>query len=60
MIWHWPQITYALLVAYGLCYAAAFDGQPKTGKHRFPINLCGAAVVAVLLWQGGFWAGASP
>ena len=58
MIWHWPQITYAILGGFGLLMAAAHDGEPS--KRSFPVSLVAAMFAVFLLWQGGFWAGAGP
>ncbi len=58
MIWHWPQITYAALLAFGLIVAAAEDG--KTVKRSFPITLVAVMIGVFLQWQGGFWTGGNP
>jgi hypothetical protein len=55
MIWAWPQITLACFMAVQVLCIAAFDGKPRKGNHSFAITLCRTAVLAFLLYMGGFW-----
>lgn len=60
MIWNWPQITMASLVAFEVLVFALLDGKPRTGNYSFAQKVCSAAIVVFLLYMGGFWAGARP
>jgi hypothetical protein len=53
----WPQITWLVLCCIGLGLALALDGQPRTGRHNFFVSLLASALVAWLLWSGGFFSG---
>lgn len=52
---HAAQITLISLwgVNFGLVWAK--HGQPRTDKHDAWVQLTALAVVAAILWWGGFW-----
>ncbi|EHW2218196.1 transglycosylase SLT domain-containing protein [Salmonella enterica subsp. enterica serovar Abony] len=56
---YWPQVIWAVMVLLGLGIELARHGQPRTGKHSFWWQLSGTALVAGLLWSGGFFRQAS-
>ena len=60
MIWNWPQIVFAVLLAFSLVVHALLDGKPRTGNYQFSVKLVDAAIGVFLLYKGGFWAGATP
>jgi len=60
LVWHWPQITMACVFAFSLLLTAAFNGQKRTGEYNFALSLIIFAGEIFLLYQGGFWAGATP
>jgi hypothetical protein len=50
----WPNVTLAALLAARLWYAYATNGKPvyeMSGRK----GALWVGVIAVLLWQGGFW-----
>jgi len=53
--WGWPQWVFAVLYVFGVCMSAARDGEPKTGKHSFPVTVVATAIGAWILYMGGFW-----
>lgn len=56
---YWPQVIWAVMALLGLGIEMARHGQPRTGKHSFWWQLSGTALVAGLLWSGGFFRQAS-
>lgn len=60
MIWHWPQIAWAVGTGVVLLLSALLNGEPRTGKYNFGIVLLSTLFMAFVLWSGGFWAGATP
>jgi LPXTG-motif cell wall-anchored protein len=54
---HWPQYVYLALAFLALGLNLAKHGEPKTGTVNFWVSLVGLALVATLLWFGGFFAG---
>lgn len=54
MIWEWPQITLAVLMVLELGISMGKHGQPRD-PYSFWTSLFGAAIVATLLYFGGFW-----
>ena len=34
---------------------AAFHGEEKSRKYNFPLSIFGVALLAWLLWMGGWW-----
>ena len=60
LVWHWPQLTWAGVVSFNLLAAIVLDGEPKKGRHSFSIDLFATILGSFILWQGGFWGGASP
>lgn len=51
----WPQIVWIALTACGLGVTAAKHGRPKEGNENFWIALLGNAIVAYVLYEGGFF-----
>jgi len=60
MVWNWPQITWAVLAFLSLLIAAAYHGEPRTGRYNFPLSFMVAVLAVFLLYMGGFWAGVTP
>ena len=52
----WPEGIYIAIVIANLIVAAALDGEPKTGKHKFAVTLLGSSLGLGLLYWGGFFA----
>lgn len=52
---HAPQIVMIALYALGLGIAIEEHGKPKSGTHNVWITLVATALVAAILWWGGFW-----
>ena len=50
-----PQITVIILLAMGVGTALAKFGQQKTDNYDIWDVAIGPAIVAGLLWWGGFW-----
>lgn len=50
-----PQIILAGLILLGLGVEMERHGKPKKGKENFWITLSSSAIIAGLLWWGGFW-----
>jgi hypothetical protein len=50
-----PQIKAICVYAFSILLDACRDGEPKTGKHKFSITLCGVMIGISILWWGGFW-----
>lgn len=57
MILHWPQITYAGLILFGMGVSCARYGQPKKDTYDFIDILVAPAICAAILYFGGFWTG---
>ncbi|UYB51176.1 LPXTG cell wall anchor domain-containing protein [Xanthomonas sp. AM6] len=53
-----PQIIWIILATVGLTNSLIKDGRPQTGKHNFVASLIATALMALLLWWGGFFGGA--
>ncbi|MCT8281776.1 hypothetical protein [Xanthomonas translucens] len=53
-----PQIIWIVLTTVGLTFSLIKDGRPETGKHNFIAHLIATAIMAALLWWGGFFGGA--
>jgi hypothetical protein len=51
----WPQITLAILWGVAWVLTLAMHGKPRTGNHDIGVHTAGLALVAWLLWCGGFW-----
>lgn len=60
LVWNWPQIVWAILVALNLLIAAALDGRPRKGTHSLASSMLAALLSFALLYFGGFFAGATP
>lgn len=60
MVFDWPQITYLSMVGITLLCYAILDGEPRTGTHKFGLQVLGAAFVLWLLWEGGFFGPRAP
>jgi hypothetical protein len=60
LVWHWPQITWAILSALQLWGAIALNGKPRTGNYDFQINVWSVTGGFLLLYFGGFFLGNSP
>lgn len=50
-----PQIIIIALMALELLLTAFVHGEPRKGKFSFPVTLMKKAIVAWILWLGGFW-----
>ena len=55
MTWHWPQITWAILVGLHVIISLARDGEPKRGEHHALTDLVAIALGVWILYMGGFW-----
>ena len=55
LAWGWPQWTVAITYGVTLLLCAAFNGQPREGKHNFALSLMMVAIWVVILGFGGFW-----
>lgn len=51
----WPQITFIILLAFGLGVTAIKHGEPRNDKYSFWWQLVANLVIAWLLWCGGFF-----
>lgn len=51
----WPQGIAIALIVFRLIIGARVDGEPKTGVHKFSIDLCGTILNVALLYWGGFF-----
>ena len=51
----WPQFVWLALALTGLGMEAAKDGELKTGRHNFVASLLASALVAWILYCGGFF-----
>lgn len=60
LIWHWPQITYAVLwfLSVGFKFHK-WAQQESIGQFMFT-SIPAVTLIPVLLYLGGFWAGATP
>ena len=54
-----PAIIYIVITAMGLGISMQQHGQPKTGKHSLWVSLFAIAIMATLLYLGGFFNGGS-
>ena len=52
-----PQIIYLVLVAMGLVVDAGRDGKSEFVTHSFALSFIGKAIMAGLLFWGGFFGG---
>lgn len=59
LIWHWPQITWTLIVCLGNA-SQCFDMAKRGNVAAFAIQMLLFVLVFWLLYNGGFWAGAKP
>lgn len=50
-----PQIVLIALWAIGFGLTCAKHGQPKTGNENAWTSVVAIAIVAGILWWGGFW-----
>lgn len=55
--WPWPQIILAALLLIGVGSCGAKYGQKQTGTYDIVDVLIGPALMAALLYWGGFWTG---
>jgi hypothetical protein len=55
MTLHWPQITWLCLTLLSAGIGIAQHGKPKTGNNNMFINLIATALIAWLLYEGGFF-----
>ena len=60
LVWHWPQITWVVLVGLNIVFCIAKDGQPKDGNYSASTAILGALIGFGIMYYGGFFAGASP
>jgi hypothetical protein len=51
-----PAIIWIVLASIGLLLNASMHGKPKTGVHSFWYPMTACAIVASLLYWGGFFA----
>jgi hypothetical protein len=58
--WAWPQITYAIVAALCMLWAAANHGEPRTGNHNFALYLVCWALFQIVFFYGGFWTEVRP
>ncbi|ECE2928253.1 lytic transglycosylase domain-containing protein [Salmonella enterica] len=59
MIFHWPQITLIILLAFGLGVTAIKHGEPRNDEYSFWWQLAANLITAWLLWCGGFFSQAN-
>ena len=50
-----PQIIIIVLMALDLLLTACVHGEPREGKYNFHVEFICKAIVAWILWLGGFW-----
>ncbi len=50
-----PKVILLVLWGIELGLGIANHGKPKAGKHSVWESVVGLAIVASLLWWGGFW-----
>lgn len=60
MHWAWPQVVWVSMMAIRLACAAYLDGEARSGKHRFGLDVIGAICGAVILYYGGFFTEVRP
>lgn len=60
IVWHWPQITWCILAFVGLIIHAVNNGEPIKTKYNFSVRALMSGFFLFLLYEGGFFAGASP
>jgi hypothetical protein len=51
----WPEGIILGFMAVNVFGSAVLDGEPRTGKHKFAVSICSAAVSFGLLYWGGFF-----
>jgi hypothetical protein len=51
----WPQITFIVLYALNIVFAAALHGQPKSGNWNVLSVVISSAISITILYFGGFW-----
>jgi LPXTG-motif cell wall-anchored protein len=56
----YPQVIMILLFGCGAGSCLVEHGAPKTGKNNAWTGLISAALMAALLWWGGFWDSEKP
>ena len=54
-ILHWPQIVWIVYTGVTLFVFAVLDGKPRTGAHSLVERLIWSAVIAFILYSGGFF-----
>lgn len=52
---HWPQITFIILIAFGLGMTGIKHGELRTDRYSFWWQFVANLVIAWLLWSGGFF-----
>ena len=50
-----PQIIIIVLMVIDLALVACVDGEPRVGKYSFGSELISKAIIALLLYLGGFF-----
>lgn len=60
MIFHWPQYIYLILIIGGLLVSAVKHGEENKDTYNFNRSFTSAVTVLLLLYFGGFFAGATP
>lgn len=60
LVWHWPQIVWVALAASGVLMAVDRHGKERTVMASFWVTIAGTAIMATVLYYGGFFAGVSP
>ena len=60
MVWHWPQIVLLGWCAFAAICAILANGRPRTGTHNGALLILFIITELVVLYFGGFFAGAHP
>ena len=51
----WQQIVMIVWLSWVVLIGLLSHGTPRTGKNNFFISLFSSAIMAAILYTGGFW-----
>ena len=60
IVLHWPQYVWLACAAASLVVNAMLHGRPRGGAYNTGVSAISTALIAALLYYGGFFAGATP
>jgi cell division protein FtsW (lipid II flippase) len=60
MTFHWPQITFVVLQVLILCISMLMHRRPRLGHYNIWVSLIVQAILVLVLYKGGFFAGVTP